>query len=261
MQASPHTELARQGNPDVRVILYTIWPSKEYTLLPGDTDWYPEGIEFGRTEKWTEEAAADLRERFPGIDAAVAPTSLVIRFIGGMANAGLIPNLQGYDDLTQDAGHMGLYGGYAIGCTFTAMLYQESPIGYPSTMLKMGRDGFTDEVNLEVDAEAAHAIHEVIWDVLSLYQHDGLDTGLWLSAGRLPAALVGKAYDRPIPVVGAEGPVQFSIKNGELPVGLSLHNGRITGTASASATAWCRVIDPSVCCAARRKKNQTAAGP
>jgi len=99
------------------------------------------------------------------------------------------------------------------------------------------------------------------WPLFPLYQHDGLDTGLWLSAGRLPAALVGKAYDRPIPVVGAEGPVQFSIKNGELPVGLSLHNGRITGTASAPATAWCRVIDPSVCCAARRKKNQTAAGP
>ena len=229
-----YTELARKANPDVRVILYTIWPDPDYTLLPGD-EWFPEGLDFGRSERWTEEVAADLRERFPDLDVAVAPTSLVIRMVGGMADAGLIPNLTGYNDLTQDVGHMGLYGGYAIGCTKTAMLFGESPIGYSAQMLKeQNGGGYSDEVTMEVDPEAALAIQHVVWDILAEYQLDGLDTGLWINSGRMVPALQGKAYDRAVPVVNAQGPVSIELVAGELPAGLQLQAGRISGTPSAT---------------------------
>jgi hypothetical protein len=231
-----YTRAARRGNPDVRVILYTIWPGREYTLMPGDPP-YPADLPDGRNEKWTEEVAERLRKEFPDLDVAVAPTSLVIRYVGGLADAGLIPGLRGYGDLTQDAGHMGLYGGYAIGCTFSAMIFNESPIGYPHQMLAYGRDGFTDEVVLEVKPEAALAIQRVVWDVLAKYEHDGLDTGVWISSGRLSPALVGRPYDRPIPIANAVGDPTFKVIQGKLPDGLALEDARITGTAAAESEA------------------------
>ncbi|MFP4381359.1 MAG: Ig domain-containing protein [Candidatus Sumerlaeia bacterium] len=229
-----YTKAAREGNPDVRVILYTIWPSDQsLTLLPGD-EWFNKeqlADEWGRYEGWTEEVAERLRTEFPGMDVAVAPTSLVIRTVGGMADAGLIPGLTGYSDLTQDAGHMGLYGGYAIGATFSAMIFNESPIGYPPQMLKYGNDQkFTDEVILEVKPEAALAIQKVVWDILAQYDQDQLDTGLWINSGRMIPALLGKKYDRSVPVVNAAGDVKLSLKSGSLPDGIALKEGRLVGT-------------------------------
>lgn len=232
-----YVKAAQEGNPDVRVILYTIWPrDKSLTLLPGD-EWFNEedlAEEWGRYEGWTEEVAEYLKGEFPDLNVAVAPTSLVIRMIGGLADAGLIPAMQGYDNLTQDAGHMGLYGGYAIGCTFAAMIWDESPIGYPHQMLEQNRrdGGFTEEVALEVDPDAALAMQKVVWDILAEYEKDNLDTGLWINAGRMIPALVGKNYDRPIPVVNAAGDVKFEVTAGELPAGLSLQGGNLVGTPS-----------------------------
>ena len=224
---------AREGNPEVRVILYTIWPrDQSLTLLPGD-EWFNEedlAGEWGRYEGWTEEVAAHLREQFPDLDVTVAPTGLVIRMIGGMANAGLIPGLTSYADLTQDAGHMGLYGGYAIGATFASMIWDESPIGYPHQMLEHRGGSFRDEVALEVNPESALAMQQIIWDILAEYEHDGIDTGLWINTGRMVPALVGKPYDRPIPVVNASADTAYEISAGELPAGIALRGGRLTGT-------------------------------
>jgi hypothetical protein len=229
-----YTKAARKGNPDVRVILYTIWPSDQsLTLLPGE-EWFDKeqlANEWGRYEGWTEEVAERLKKEFPDLNVAVAPTSLVIRTVGGMADAGLIPGLTGYSELTQDAGHMGLYGGYAIGATFSAMIFNESPIGYPSQMLKYGNDKkFTDEVILEVKPEAALAIQKVVWDVLAKYDQDQLDTGLWINSGRMIPALLNKKYDRPVPIVNAKGDVNLTVKAGSLPDGIELKDGHLIGT-------------------------------
>ncbi len=215
-----YTRAARKGNPDVRVIMYTIWPKRENWDKPSH----------GRSEAWTEDVAARLAREFPGIDVAVAPTSLIIRRLGDLADAGLIPGLKGYNDLTQDAGHMGLYGGYAIGACFSAMIFDESPIGYSHRMLRYGRDGFTDEVNLEIPQATARAIQTVVWDILADYDKDGLDTGLWINAGRMPPAIVGRKYDRKLPVANAAARPTFRLVSGQLPHGLALRDGRIVGT-------------------------------
>ncbi len=97
-------------------------------------------------------------------------------------------------------------------------------------MLKQGRDGFTDEVALEVKPETAQAMQKVIWDILAEYEHDGVDTGLWINAGRMIPALVGKAYDHAIPVINAPGGVSFEVSAGNLPAGLQLQGGRLLGT-------------------------------
>jgi hypothetical protein len=116
------------------------------------------------------------------------------------------------------------------------MIFGESPIGYPAQMLKYANPGFTDEVNLEVSPKAALAMQKVIWDVLAEYEHDGVDTGLWVSAGRMVPALVGKPYDREVPVVNAEGEVELKITAGQLPAGLKLEGGgNIKGTATEAA--------------------------
>ncbi len=219
-----YTRAAREGNPKVRVILYTIWPARENWDNPS----------YGRTEAWTEEVADRLRREFSGLDVAVAPTSLIIRRISDLADQGLIPGMAGHNDLYQDAGHMGLYGGYAIGSCFTVMIFQESPIGYPHQMLEYGREGFTDEVKFQVDPKAASAIQKIIWDVLAEYDQGGLDTGLWIRSGRMRPAIVGRRYDRQIPVASAAAEPEFKLVAGALPAGVSLRDGRLVGTPTTS---------------------------
>jgi len=222
-----YTRAARKGNPDVRVIMYTIWPKRENWDTPSH----------GRSEAWTEEVAQRLAREFPGIDVAVAPTSLIIRRLGNLADAGLVPGLTGYNDLTQDAGHMGLYGGYAIGTCFSAMIFNESPIGYSHQMLRYGGDGFTDEVNLEIEPATARAIQTVVWDVLAEYENDGLDTGLWINSGRMVPAIKGRKYDRKIPVANAAESPTFRVVSGRLPAGLELRDGRLVGTGEVAGVA------------------------
>ncbi len=211
---------AREGNPDVRIIMYCIWP-------PGE-NWDNPGL--GRREEWNEGVMARIREAHPGIDVHVAPTSLIIRRLGNMADAGLIPGLTSRRDLFADPGHMGPVGAYAIDLTFCAMIFNENPIGYPSAVLEARGGRAREEVAFDLGRDTARPIQRLVWDTLAEYEHDAVDTGMVINSGHLPPGVVGHTYDEPLPIVNAPAEPEWTIGEGELPAGLELTEGRITGT-------------------------------
>jgi len=221
--AIDYSAAAKEGNPDVTILMYTIWPQDENWDQPS----------MGRSEEWTETVAGRIRQTHPDLNVIVAPTSLMIRKLGNLADAGLVPGMNSKRDLYADPGHMGRLGAYAINCVIAAMIYQESPIGYPSKVLKTrGYRPDPDNVRFEIDPVTATTIQHLAWDVLAAYPEAGVDTGMVINSGRLSAGLVGRPYEQALPVVNASGPVQWSLVEGELPTGLQLVDGRITGTAT-----------------------------
>ncbi len=225
--AIDYSKAAYEGNPKVRIIMYSIWP--------GDENWDEPTL--GRREEWNEGVAKRIREAIPGIDVSVAPTSLIIRRLGNMADAGLIPGMKSRRDLYNDPGHMGPNGGYAICCAMYAMIFQKSPVGLPSTVNEVGGGRPREEVHFDVGTDKAPAIQNLVWDTLAEYPHDGVDTGMVVNSGRMPPAIVGRAYDQPLPVVNAPSEPEWSIISGKLPEGMKLENGRITGTPKAETKA------------------------
>ncbi len=216
-----YADAALEGNPDIKIMMYTVWGN------PGEES-------LGRSEEWTETVAQRIREKHPEANVVVIPTNLIINKIGEMANAGLIPGLNGRRDLFGDPGHMGNIGAYVIATTMYAMLYETSPIGLPTEVLTVRR-GIPQPkseggIAFELPLETAEAIQRVIWDILAEYPHDGVDTGLVVNSERMPVGLVGRAYDQPLPIINADSEPQWSIVEGDLPAGLQLQNGRIAGT-------------------------------
>ncbi len=217
---------ARQGNANVRVILYTIWPDEENWDNPS----------FGRSEAWTEEVKARLESEFPGIDAKVAPTSLVIRRMGNAADAGQIPHYTGRRMLYKDAGHIGYNGAYGICGTMLSMLYNVSPLGLPYFSYDIGgsenyyRKLDTSEVAYSVPEDSAAAIQEIIMDTLAEYEHDGVDTGPWIVPSRLDPALADRPYTDEVQALGVEEAVVWEMTGGSLPAGLQFQDGEISGT-------------------------------
>ncbi len=221
------SKAAYEGNPEVRIIMYSIWPNEENWDEPT----------LGRREEWNEGVAKRIREAIPGIEVSVAPTSLIIRRLGNMADAGLIPDMKTRRDLYNDPGHMGPNGRYAISCALYAMMYQKSPVGLPSQVNEASFGRPREEVRLDMGAEKALAIQNLVWDTLAEYPHDGVDTGMVINSGRMAPAIVGRAYDEPLPIVNAPAKPEWTIVSGALPEGLQLKDGRIVGTPKTEAKA------------------------
>ncbi len=218
--AIAYSAAALEGNPDVHILLYTIWPKEE------DWDTPPHG----RSEEWTETVAARIREAHPDARVSVAPTSLTTRRFGNMADAGLIPGLSGRRDLYGDPGHLGRYGAYGIAVAMYAILYQASPLGLPSQVMEARGGQPQEAVAYDVGEETAAAIQRMIWDTLAEYPHDGLDTGMVINSGFMPPALVGRPYSEPLPIINAPESLNVQLAAGELPQGLHLEGHTIVGT-------------------------------
>ncbi len=225
--AIAYSKAAYEGNPRVRIIMYSIWPNEENWDKPT----------LGRREEWNEGVAKRIREAIPEIDVSVAPTSLIIRRLGDMADAGLVPGMKTRRDLYNDPGHMGPNGGYAICCAMYAMIFQKSPVGLPSTVNEVRYGRPTGEPKFDVGADKARAIQNLVWDTLAEYPHDGVDTGMVINSDRMPPAIVGRAYDQALPVVNAPAKPEWRIVAGKLPSGLKLEDGRIRGTPEAETKA------------------------
>jgi len=211
------TEAARKGNPDVTVLMYSIWPSPENWDSPP----------LGRREEWNETVVTRLKAEFPGIEAYVIPSSLTIRRVGNAADAGLIPGINSRRALYKDAGHMGTNGAYVIASTIVPMMYGVLPIELPAYMYRRPEG---EELLAELPPEAAKEIQLIIMDTLAEYPHDGFETDLWINQGRLEPALLNRPYQAQLFAVSSYGQVQWQIDSATLPAGLQLQGDQIQGT-------------------------------
>jgi len=221
---------AFKGNPKCQVFIYTIWPD---TYM----DWEnPSPI---RTETHTEKVAAAVEKAFPDKPRPrVIPSSLLIRELGRMADAGRLHGVANRYVLFSDGGHLGEIGMYAVDVLVSAMLYNESPLAYPNRYGRMDSKGNLIRgwyESLEIPEETARIIRQTAWDVLLTYPPGGLAKSLVIADRHLPPAVAGLPYKVQLKALNAEGACVWSVAKGELPRGVSLSgDGVISGQTSAN---------------------------
>ncbi len=221
---------AFKGNPRCQVFLYTIWPD---TYM----DWEnPSPI---RTEAHTEKVAAALEKAFPDKPKPrVIPSSLLIRELGRMADAGRLPGVANRYVLFSDGGHLSEVGMYAVAVLVNAMLYNESPLAYPSCFGRKDARGNLVRgwyESLEIADETARVIRQTAWDVLLTYPPAGMARELAVADRHLPPAISGRPYEVRLRALNAQGSCVWSVSGGKLPEGLTLAGeGVISGKAAAN---------------------------
>ena len=216
---------AFKGNARCQVLLYTIWPD---TYM----DWEnPHPI---RTEAHTEKVAAAVEKAFPDKPKPrVIPSSLLIRELGRMADAGRLPGLANRYVLFSDGGHLSEVGMYAVAVLVNAMLYNEPLVSYPS---RFGRKDARGNLvrgwyeSLDIAEETARVIRQTAWDVLLTYPPAGMARELVIADRDLPPAVSGRPYDVRLRALNTQGACVWSISKGRLPEGLTLsREGAILG--------------------------------
>ncbi len=209
--------LAYEGNPDCRVMMYTIWPGAHH-------DWQnpPEG----RTEAFPEKCARAIEEAFPDAPpVAVIPTSRILRELGEMADRGELPNVANHYAMHSDGGHLSDYGSYVVNVTLCSMLYNEPPFDYPNHVRNHDREF------VEIPPETARITKQVVWDVLTTYPRAQMNgVGLTVATRRPGPGIVGRPYEAQLKALNAEGKCRWRLAAGRLPNGLELKpDGVLTG--------------------------------
>ena len=205
---------AFKGNPKCQVFLYTIWPD---TYMDFEN---PSPI---RTEAHTEKVAAALEKAFPDKPKPrVIPSSLLIRELGRMADAGCLPGVANRYVLFSDGGHLSEVGMYAVDVLACAMLYEESPLAYPD---RYGRKDAGGNLvrgwyeSLEIPAETARVVRETAWDILRTYPPAGLAKSLVIADRRLPPAVVGQPYKVQLKALSTQAPARGRWPKASCPAG------------------------------------------
>ena len=220
-----------KGSPKGQVFVYTIWPD---TYM----DWEnPDPI---RTEaKHTEKVAAALEKAFPDKPKPrVIPSSQVIRELGRLADAGRLPGLTNRYVLFSDGGHLSEAGMYAVATLVCAMLYNESPLAYPSRFGRMDPKGNLIQgwyESIEIAEGAANIIRQTVWDILLTYPPAGMATQLVVADRHLLPVIASQPCDIQLKALNPQGACTWSLAQGTLPNGLTLSAaGQITGKTDAA---------------------------
>jgi hypothetical protein len=156
---------ARDGNPDARVYLYETWHTLDdaegwLTRLDRDLDRY-----------W-ETALLRVALAGDGMDRPihVIPAGQVMAaFARRLEISGGIGPIRSHEDLFSDDIHFNDYGAYLVALTHFAVLYGRAPMGLPHALHRSDGQPADDP-----GAEAARAMQETVWDVVTAYRPSGV---------------------------------------------------------------------------------------
>jgi hypothetical protein len=110
------------------------------------------------------------------------------------------------------------------------IIWGTSPLELPNEMYGTSRGYPTEEIAYTVPPESAEVIKRAIYDVMAGFEGDNFDPGMVINEGFLPPALLGREYEQELPVINAPSAPSWTLVSGELPEGLKLQDGKITGT-------------------------------
>ena len=214
-----------KGNPQAQVLIYTIWPDANMSFEN------PPPI---RTEAHSEEVAAAVAAAYPQAPKPrVIPSSELIRELGLLADHGELPGVANRFALFSDGGHLSHFGLYAVSVMVCAMLYDESPQGYPCDVYNTDAAGHPtrDVVSADtVPAEYAAVTQRTVWDILQSYPPAGMKPAPAIANRWLLPAIAGQQYKTELTALHAAAPCVWSMEKGTLPKGLTLTaNGVISG--------------------------------
>ncbi len=221
---------AFKGNPQCQVFIYGNWPTPQESF---------DKPSLGRTEAHIEHVGAAVDKAFPRAPKTrMMPCSLVVRELGRLADRGELPGVASHFALFSDGDHPSKVAAYAINVLVMSMLYNESPLAYPSDIHEVDPQGkpvrgdaFKD---LQIPAATATVVRRVVWDVLQTYPPAGMPPGLVIANRHLEPVIARRPYRIGLQALHAAGPCVWSISKGTLPAGIALApNGVISGQSGA----------------------------
>ncbi len=207
--------IGRQKNPNIRVIMFTIWPPYSVRYDPPA----------GRKQSWNELIAKALKKKYPDNVVQVIPVAEYFKELYERIDAGKVPNLKSHNLLWRDGGHPGKFGAYPINAMTTAMIFDESPIGYSNISVE----------GQSIPKETAAVMQRLAQDVLNTYQPALMNEEPTISTLRLKTAVQGLDFEQQLECINASGNQTWKVADGALPNGLTLtESGAIKGAASAT---------------------------
>lgn len=158
---------AWSGNPESRVYLYETWHHLD------DPEGWLERLDLDLGRYWEGEI---LRRALAHDDISraihVIPGGQVMAaFVRRVEAAGGIGPISSREDLFKDSIHFNDFGAYLIALTHYAVLYGRSPVGLPHGLLLADGTPAADP-----GPDAARAMQETVWDVMTAYPPSGVMT-------------------------------------------------------------------------------------
>lgn len=163
-------DLARAGNPDVRLYLYETWhrlddPEGWLTRIDRDLD-----------DLWLGKLLSRDSRRAPDQPVYLIPGGQVLAAVTRAAEAGEVPGLTHREALfareadgSLDQIHLSPLGSYLIALTHFAVLYHRTPEGLPHQVTLADGTPFT-----ALDTAGAAALQRITWQVLTRLPQTGL---------------------------------------------------------------------------------------
>lgn len=216
-------------NPRCQIFIYGNWPEVAFLDSPP----------FGNTEAHIERVAAAVDKAFPDAPKTrLMPCSMLLRELARMADRGELPGVANRFELFGDSVHPNQFSGYAVNALVMAMLYNESPLAYPSDIHPTDPQGRAVRGDVhhcfQVPDETAAVLNRVVWDILQTYPPAGMPPRLVIGNRRLEPVIAGQPCKIELQALHAEGPCAWSIVKGKLPAGLALsREGVLAGQSAA----------------------------
>lgn len=167
-------QLARQGNPDIRIFVYETWHRLD------DPEGWLERIDADLSAAWLGRVIAPAEATGRSGELFLIPGGQAMAAVVRAAEAGTLPGLSRREDLfarDDDGGvdqiHINDLGAYVVALTHYAVIHQRSPIGLPHQLMRADgtpADSFTPE--------AARRVQELVADVVAARPETGVDPAM-----------------------------------------------------------------------------------
>ncbi|MGJ8544835.1 MAG: hypothetical protein ACSHWZ_05270 [Sulfitobacter sp.] len=152
--------LAREGNPDLRVFLYETWPHRE-----NDAHWLAR-IEGDHGTYWRDKILRKAAAKAGPIHMIPAGQVVAAYVKAGGASADVLAR---NEDGTVDTIHLSDLGNYLVALTHYAVMYQRDPSGLPAALLR--GDGTAAQAP---SAGLAAQMQALVWDVVRAHPLTGI---------------------------------------------------------------------------------------
>jgi len=168
---------------------------------------------------YAEKMINDLSADNPGVTIRKIPASQAVYELNQRIMAGEVPGVSHLDQVFAGI-HPNDVGGYILGLSFYASMYQTNPIGAPMP-----------SQDYLVPDELILPFQEAVWTVVSRDPQVGIANSLVISSPSLPRGVEGVTYNAQLESKLADGAVTWSIADGTLPPGVTMTtSGAISGT-------------------------------
>ena len=155
-----------------------------------------------------------------------------------MADHGELPGVPNRFALFSDEVHPNRFSTYALNVMALSMLYNESPLNYPSDLYVVDAHGMRDPNgwywSLTVPKDYATVVKNLVWDVLNAYPPARMKPRLFIANRRLEPVIAGQPCRVELKALHAKGPCAWTISTGILPQGFSFSaQGVLAGQSAA----------------------------